>query len=118
MNLFFSDIHRRELKAGLLITLAAAAGCSDQGARFEGIWKSDCEDYWGVQILPIDRDLYAVTFCGLSGCLSPGEWAPNTHIEDDPMYQVVSTKKIRIRRTDGGYFTYIKCTADPAWQTR
>jgi hypothetical protein len=103
------------------VTMAAVlciGGCSDQKAQFTGIWKSNCDDYWGLQIKPADRDLYTVTFCGLSGCLEQGEWTPNTPIEGDPMYQLVSSGKIRIKRNDGSVFTYIKCTGDPYWQAR
>lgn len=91
-------------------------GCSDQKNKFTGIWKSNCEDYWGVQIQPVDAGLYSVGFCGLSGCLGPGEWTPNTRIENDPLYQIVSAKKLRIKRNGGGYFTYIRCDADPLWR--
>ena len=104
----------------LWMALAAAElyGCSDHKAEFTGIWKSNCADYWGVQIAPSDGGLYAVSFCGLSGCLEPGQWMPNTRIEDDPMYQIVSSTKIRIKRSDRGYFTYTKCSDDPFWQAQ
>ncbi len=109
---------RRSLAFGpLLMALAfsASSGCSDQKAQFAGVWKSNCADYWGVQIRPAGADLYSVTFCGLSGCLKLGEWMPDTRIEGDPMYQVVSATEIRIRRNDAGYFTYKQCSADPFW---
>lgn len=105
----------------LLISLAAAASmsaCSDQKTKFMGIWKSDCNDYWGVQIQPRAGGIYSVTFCGLSGCLAPGEWMPNTRLEGDPLYQVVSSTKIRIKHKHRSYFTYTRCSADPLWQHR
>lgn len=109
---------RRRMARGLLLLALAAGlgGCSDQKAKFTGNWKANCEDYFGVLIKPAGVGFYAVTFCGLSGCLEPGAWTADTRIEDDPMYQVVSPKEIRIRRSDGGYFTYIKCSADPFWR--
>lgn len=111
---------RTVARFGLLSIILAAAvsssGCSDAKTRFSGIWKSSCGDYWGVLIAPAGDAVYSVTFCGLSGCLKPGEWTPNTRIENDPMYQVVSAKKLRIKRKDGGYFTYIQCGSDPLWQ--
>lgn len=101
----------------VVVVTASICGCSDQKNQFTGIWKSNCEDYWGVQIQPAETGLYSVSFCGLSGCLESGEWMPNTRIENDPMYQLVSAKKLRIKRKDGGYFTYTKCNADPFWRT-
>jgi len=83
---------------------------------FTGIWKSRCSDYWGVQVRPAGGALYSVTFCGLSGCLKPGEWMPNTRIEGDPMYVVVSPSTIRVKRNDSGYFNYTRCDTDPSWQ--
>lgn len=103
----------------LLIALAAmagVAGCSDRKKTFTGIWKSNCDDYWGVLITPAEGELYAVTFCGLSGCLEPGAWMPDTRIEGDPLYQVDSATRIRIKRNDRGYFTYNKCSAAAHWQ--
>ena len=103
----------------LLIVLAALAngsGCSKGETNYTGLWKGNCSDYWGVLIIPAESGLYSVTFCGLSGCLQPGEWTPDTRIDGDPMYQIVSPTKIRIKRSDSGYFTYIRCSADPFWQ--
>jgi hypothetical protein len=102
----------------MVFTAASLCGCSDRKAKFAGVWKSNCKDYWGVQIIPLQDSLYSVTFCGLSGCLLAGEWMPNTRIEGDPMYQVASSTKIRIKSNDRGYFTYTRCSADPSWQAR
>ena len=106
--------------SGLLLMLAGACcgGCSESETTLTGIWKSRCADFWGVQIKPAGDALYAITFCGLSGCLEPGTWTPDSSIEGDPKYQVVSLTKIGIRRNDGGYFMYQKCTADPHWSSR
>jgi len=81
------------------------------------MWKAHCDDYWGVLIVPAGGDRYAVTFCGLTGCFGRGEWTPDTRIEGDPMYEVVSAGEMRIKRHDGGHFTYVKCSADAFWQT-
>src|SRR5438128_447388 len=117
-----NDKHsRRRVALALLLTLVTAAGisaCSDQKMSYTGIWKSNCSDYWGVQIKPADGGLYSVTFCGLSGCVAPGAWAPNTRLSGDPMYEVVSATKIRIKRNDAGSFTYLKCGDDPFWPTK
>ena len=110
----------RRAAFGLLVmalaVTAGVGGCSDPKATFTGIWKSSCDDYWGVLITPAEKGLYAVTFCGLSGCLEPGEWMPDTRIEGDPLYEIVSPTKIRIKRNDRGHFTYNKCSADAFWQ--
>jgi hypothetical protein len=105
-------LHRR---FALLLALAAAAGCADE-ARFTGIWKVSCDDYWGVQIRPAGAGLYSVTFCGLSGCLPPGTWMPDTRVEGDPLYEIESATRIRIKRQDPGYFTYTRCSTDPVWK--
>lgn len=93
------------------------AGCSDQSTQYAGIWKNRCDDYWGVQIKPADDGLYSVTFCGLSGCLEPGDWLLNTAIVDDPVYKVISPTQIRITRGTHPPLTYIRCSQNPDWAT-
>jgi hypothetical protein len=87
------------------------------GADYTGFWKIDCKDGFGVQIKPAENQMYSVSFCGPGGCFEPGEWTPNTRIEGDLNYNVISPEKIGIRRKDDkhGYFTYIKCTSNPTW---
>lgn len=68
--------------------------------------------------MPVNDGLYSVTFCGLSGCMKPGTWMPDTRIAGDPMYQVVSATTIRIKHSDQGYFTYTRCKGSPYWQAR
>lgn len=101
-----------------VITALSLIGCAEKSAPFAGVWKANCADYWGVLITPVDPNLYAVTFCGLTGCLGPGEWTPDTPITGDPMYQIVSAKKLRIKRKGSGFFTYIQCDAAPVWHGR
>lgn len=101
------------LFAGLLLL----GGCSDPASQYAGIWKDRCDDYWGVQMQARAEGLYAVTFCGLSGCLEPGEWMPDSHIIDDPLYQVVSSRQIRIKRGVQDFYTYTRCSRDVAWKT-
>lgn len=104
---------RRPLQ--VLAMLLAVAGCRAEPQDFSGVWKADCEDYWGVLITPAPEAQYALTFCGLSGCLDPGSWTTNTRIAGDPMYQVDSPRRLRIRRHDGGYFAYVKCSDSAYW---
>lgn len=103
-------------KIALAVAMAGVSACSEAETRYTGLWKTDCDDYWAVQIRPQNSGLYAVTFCGLSGCLQPGTWMPDTRIVDDPRYEVVSPKKIRIKRPDGGHYTYARCAVDPFWR--
>lgn len=105
------------LRGLALAAAVSAAACSDPATQFTGIWKSNCENYWGVQIRPAERGFYSVTFCGLSGCLQPGDWMPNTRIEGDPGYQVVSSTSLRIQHDVQDHFEYRKCSDDPSWQS-
>ena len=85
------------------------------GIDYTGFWKGDCSDGFGVQIKPAENQLYSVSFCGPGGCFEPGEWTPNTRIEGDPKYKVISPSELGIKRKDGGFFIYKKCTSDPTW---
>jgi len=105
---------RRGLSCCVIAAAVSIAACSEK-ERFTGIWKSHCNDYWGVQIQPAGGGLYSVTFCGLSGCLKRGEWMPNTRIEGDPAYEVTATDALRVKRRDRGYFPYSRCSTDPSW---
>jgi hypothetical protein len=83
---------------------------------YTGFWKSECSDGFGIQIKPAEDGLYSVAFCGPGGCFEPGKWTPNTRIEGDPKYEVISPRELGIKRTDGGgFFIYLKCTSDPTW---
>lgn len=101
----------------ILWGLLLSAGCSDQATQYAGIWKSSCDDYWGVQIKPGTSGRYAVTFCGLSGCLAPGEWLPDTLIVNDPVYEVISSSQIRIRHGEHQSLIYTRCSRHTDWTT-
>lgn len=108
------------VKVLALVVIAAgavvgAAGTSD----YTGFWMGDCQDGFGVQIKRVDSRLYSVSFCGPGGCFGPGDWTPNTPIEGDPHYKVVSPTQLGIKRTDAAaYFMYVRCTSDPTWIVR
>lgn len=86
------------------------------GTDYTGFWKVDCSDGFGIQIKLTENKLYTVSFCGPGGCFSPGCWMPNTRIEGDQKYKIISPNKLEIKRMDDGdFFTYVKCTNDPAW---
>jgi len=97
----------------LLCALFSTVACLPHRTDYIGIWKSSCTDYWGVQIKHVDSRLYSVSFCGYGGCFEPGTWQPDSQIEDDPTYQVMSPQEIRIGRRDDS--TYVKCSSDPTW---
>jgi len=81
-----------------------------------GLWKINCNDGFGVQIRPIDNKLYSISFCGPGGCFEPGTWEPNSSIDGDPTYKILSPTQIGIARKDtNDYFIYSKCASDPTW---
>ncbi len=90
--------------------------CESRGTEYTGFWKHDCADNFGIQIKPSGDRLYSVSFCGPGGCSEPGEWTPNTRLEGDSQYKIISADELGIRRKDkDDYFIYKKCTNDPTW---
>ena len=88
------------------------------GTDFTGFWRTDCSDGHGIQIKPAGNESYSVSFCGPGGCFDPGTWTPNTRIEGDQKYKIISPGELRIKRTDNGdFFVYKRCTSDPTWIT-
>jgi len=87
------------------------------GTDFTGFWKTSCTDDAGVQIKPAENQLYSISFCQPGRCFNPGEWEPNSRIDGDPEYKVVSPNEIGIRRKDhtSEYIMYKKCDNDPAY---
>lgn len=86
---------------------------------YTGIWKGDCSDYYAIQIKSAEDQMYSVSFCGLRSCFAPGEWAPNTKIEGDSNYIVISPTEIKKRGKGGETFsTYYKCDNDPTWEVK
>ena len=73
-----------------------------------------------MRIEPLSGGLYSISFCKPTGCSAPGAYRPNTRIENDPIYEVLSATKIRLRHPEGGYSTYVKCTGPtgPSSQSR
>jgi hypothetical protein len=90
--------------------------CALGETDYTGFWKGRCSDSFGVQIKPAENQRYSVSFCGPGGCFRSGEWRPNTRIDGDPEYKVISSKELGIKRTDtDDYFMYVKCSSDPTW---
>ena len=96
------------LGIGALAIASLAAGAA-KGPDYAGSWKKNCEDELGLQIRPLQDGLYAVLFCKSGNCSAPGAYRPNTRIDSDPMYDVLSANRIKVRHQDGSYDTYLKC---------
>ena len=104
-----------KMRAAFGICALAIAGLAPGGARapdYAGFWKRNCADEFGLQIRPLRDGLYVVSFCNYGGCSAPGAYRPNTRIENDPMYDVLSATRIKVRHQEGGYSTYVKCASD------
>jgi hypothetical protein len=91
------------------LAIAGLAAGAAKATDYAGSWKRNCEDAFGLQIKPLREGLYAVSFCNLDGCSAPGAYRPNTGIQNDPLYEVVSAIRIKVLYQDGGYITYVKC---------
>lgn len=104
-----------KIRSAVGICALAIAGLAPGAAKdpdYAGFWKGNCEDELGLQIMPLRDGLYSVSFCNSGGCSTPGAYRPNTRIENDPMYDVLSATRIKLRHQEGGYSTYVKCTPD------
>jgi len=75
---------------------------------YSGVWKKNCQDEMGLQIKPL-RGQYAVLFCKNDICSEPGAYRPNTRIDGDPLYEVLSATAMKVRYPDGGFSVYKKC---------
>lgn len=102
---------QRAVLAGLLAIVPLALGAQGK-VDYTGFWKKNCEDPFGLQIKPGRDRSYAIAFCKGSACSAPGSYRPNTRIEDDPMYEVLSASRLKVRDAEGTFSTYVKCTTD------
>jgi hypothetical protein len=96
--------------AGLATVLALPASASQR--EYTGFWKTECSLAFGLQIAPVNESLYSVSFCGPGGCFKPGTYRPNTPIEGDALYEVVSSSEIIVKASNAGSTTYHKCTSN------
>jgi len=88
-------------------------GEPDSSKNFTGFWKEDCDQAFGLQIMPFGKDgKYSVTFCGPGGCGVAGEEGKNTFISKDPHYIVVSEDELKIRNAENKWDTYHRCTTE------
>ena len=98
----------------LLLAVLLFAACPialAQGKHdYSGMWKKNCQDEMGLMIKPL-RGQYAVLFCKNDICSEPGAYRPNTRIDGDPLYEVLSATTMKVRYPDGGFSLYRKCAA-------
>jgi hypothetical protein len=89
-------------------------GEPDRSKNFTGFWKQNCDEAFGLQIMPYGKDgKYSVIFCGPGGCGTPGEEGKNTFITKDPDYIVISDSELKIRNAESDWDAYLRCTTDP-----
>jgi len=87
-------------------------GEPDPSKNFTGFWKEDCQDAFGLQVMPYGTDgKYSIVFCGPGGCGEPGREGRITFITKDRNYEVISENEIKERRADG-WQVYHRCTMD------
>jgi hypothetical protein len=87
-------------------------GERDPSKNFTGFWKEDCEQAFGVQIMPYGKDgKYSIVFCGPGGCGDPDREGRITFITKDRNYEVISESEIK-ERSSNGWDTYHRCTKD------
>jgi len=81
----------------------------DPNYPFIGFWKEDCSRNYGLAINKAYSRFYTVTFCGPAQCIEPEQYRPDTTIENDPNYQVIDAKTIRVKGSFG-FETYHRCS--------
>jgi hypothetical protein len=87
--------------------IVLAQGKTDYG----GVWKKNCEDEMGLHIKPLPDRQYAILFCKSDLCSEPGAYRPNTRIDNDPMYEVLNARRLKVRDREGSYSIYVKCAS-------
>lgn len=97
---------RRILSALAILLLVTSVANAEE--NYTGFWKGDCSEAFGLQIMPAVGNKYSVSFCGPGGCFEPGTYRPNTTIQDDELYQVVSEDHLKVWGRDG-WSDYFKC---------
>jgi hypothetical protein len=102
----------KALVAGLCACAIAMPvfGAADK-VDYSGAWKTNCEDPMGLLIKPLRNGLYSISFCKSTVC-SPGAYRPDTRIENDPRYEVLSPTRIRLKHPEGGHTAYVKCSGE------
>jgi hypothetical protein len=87
-------------------------GEADPSKNFTGFWETDCDNGFGLQIMPHGSDgKYSVVFCGPGGCGNPDSEGRKTFITKDSHYHVINDDELKIQGGDG-WETYHRCTKD------
>jgi len=106
-----ASITSKALVAGLCaFAIATPVSGAQDKVDYSGSWKVNCEDPMGLVIKPLRNGLYSISFCKNTVC-SPGAYRPDTRIENDPGYEVLSATRIRLKHPEGGYTAYVKCSS-------
>jgi hypothetical protein len=80
---------------------------------FTGFWKEDCEQIYGLQFKPLEKQgTYSVSLCGPAGCLDGGTHRPNTTVQGDPAFDVLNPEEIVLKQWRGHFTTYVKCSSE------
>ena len=102
----------RALLAGLCASaIATQVSAAQDKVDYSGSWKTNCEDPVGLLIRPLRNGLYSISFCKSTVC-SPGAYRPDTRIENDPRYEVLSPTRLRLKHPEGGHTAYVKCSSE------
>jgi hypothetical protein len=87
-------------------------GEADASKNFTGFWKTECDNAFGLQIMPHGSDgKYSVVFCGPGGCGNPDSEGQKTFITKDSHYRVISENELKIQGGEG-WQTYHRCTKE------
>lgn len=90
----------------------AAAGETKRSPHpdFTGFWKEDCGQLYGLQFKPLaEPGRYSVSLCGPAGCFDGGTHRPNTTVENDAVYDVLSDDEMLVRG-EGPLASYVRCS--------
>lgn len=87
-------------------------GTKDATKNFTGFWKQNCDQAYGLQIMPYGDDgKYSIVFCGPGGCGEPSE-GHLTFISGDKRFEVVSEDELIEIGRSGDRETYHRCTKE------
>lgn len=76
---------------------------------FAGLWKTKCNEDFGLAIAPAGPMTYSVSFCGPGGCFEPETYRPNTKLLEDTNYKISGPREISISGMGGSMSRYTKC---------
>jgi hypothetical protein len=105
------SITSKALVAGLCASAITTGVTGADKVDYSGSWKANCEDPVGLLIRPLRNGLYSISFCKSTVC-SPGTYRPDTRIDNDTHYEVMSPTRIRVKHPEGGHTAYVKCSSE------